>query len=285
MKIWAALFGLFCLALALQGCAERRGDLNGAAAAPDPAAAKRGEYLYIAGNCGGCHGKGEGGRAIATAFGTFYSRNITPDPAHGIGRWSDKDFIRALRDGVSPEGEYYFPAFPFTSFTGMSDRDILDLRAYLTTLAPSSAANRPADTILPRAAMALWRGFYFTPGPWARDPSRSEEWNRGAYLANAVAHCGECHTPRDALGGMEIARRFAGGKLADNSGKDAPNLTPARLGAWRVEDFATVLETGMKPDGDFVAKPMSEVAEATAKLTPADRRAIAAYIKSLPPKN
>src|SRR6185437_6623101 len=143
---------------------------------------RHGEYLFHAANCVGCHTDKEhggarlaGGGAVPTPFGTFYSRNITPDPVHGIGAWSDADFIRALRDGVSPDGDFYYPAFPFTSFTGMTDRDLLDIKAYLFAQKPVAQTNRAPDTAVPRFMLGAWRALEFTPGPMSPEP-------RGAYL-------------------------------------------------------------------------------------------------------
>jgi mono/diheme cytochrome c family protein len=264
-------------------------------ASSDPGAAARGEYLVDAGNCAGCHTDSEkgglrlaGGKAIATPFGTYYSRNITPDPSHGIGAWSDADFLRAIRQGVMPDGAYYFPAFPFPSFTLMTDRDILDIKAYLSTQPPAARENRSPDVPFPfgvRAAMAPWRLLYFHAGPYAPDPRQGAEWNRGAYLASAVIHCGECHTPRGALGALDNSRRFAGTKSA-RSGIRAPDITSDHadgIGAWSTGDIATLLESGMTPEGDVVGGAMAEVVRGTAKLTAADRRAIAVYVKSIPP--
>jgi mono/diheme cytochrome c family protein len=265
---------------------------------PDPAAAARGAYLAAAAGCAGCHtdkatggARFAGGKAIPSRFGTLTSRNITPDPMHGIGAWSDEDFFAALRTGISPGGETYFPVFPFTSFTLMTDRDILDIRAYLATLpAAADEAHRPPSGVkfplnLPHF-MSLWRALYFDAGPLKPDPQQSAQWNRGAYLANAVAHCGECHTPRNWLAAREDDRRFGGGIAYGAGGKRAPNITPDPgdgIGKWRPEDVVTLLKTGMTPDGDFVAAPMSEVVEGTAKLGDSDRMAIAVYLKSLPP--
>jgi mono/diheme cytochrome c family protein len=264
-------------------------------ASSDPGAAGRGEYLADAGNCAGCHTDSEhggatlaGGKAIATPFGTYYSRNITPDRAHGIGAWSDVEFLRAVRQGVMPDGAYYFPAFPFPSFTLMTDRDILDIKAYLSTRPPAARENRVPDAPFPfdvRAVMAPWRLLYFRPGPYVPDPRQGLEWNRGAYLANAVSHCGECHTPRGALGALDNGRRFAGTESA-RSGIRAPDITSDRaegIGRWSADDIATLLESGMTPQGDFVGGAMAEVVRGTARLTAADRHAIALYVKSIPP--
>jgi mono/diheme cytochrome c family protein len=261
----------------------------------DPAAVIRGEYLFTAAGCLGCHtdsGHGgarlAGGKAIDTPFGAYVSRNITPDPVHGIGAWSEADFLRALREGIAPDGMHYFPAFPFPSFTLMTDRDILDIFAYLRTQPPQPQADRPHDVSFPfdvRLTTLPWRALYFSEGPFVPDPGAGAEWNRGAYLANAVAHCGECHTPRTWLGGLENDRRFNGGTLAGPGAKHAPNITSDPtdgIGKWRVEDITTLLKTGMTPDGDFVAAPMSDVVEDTARLSDADRAAIAVYLKSVP---
>jgi mono/diheme cytochrome c family protein len=261
--------------------------------ASDPQAVERGAYLVAAANCAGCHTDRKhnglpfaGGGAVPTSFGVYYSRNITPDPVHGIGAWSERDFLRALRRGVSPSGAHYFPAFPFPSFTGMTDRDILDIRAYLATQKPADTANKPHDVPFPydiRATMLLWRLLYFDEGPLQPVPSQSPEWNRGNYLVNAVSHCGECHTPRNALGALVTDRRFAGSRLAD--GKRVPNITPDAadgIGKWSEDDIAALLKFGSLPGYDFVQAPMSDVVEGTAKLNDADRKAIAVYLKSLP---
>jgi mono/diheme cytochrome c family protein len=194
---------------------------------------------------------------------------------NGIGAWSDNEFVRALRDGIAPDGSYYFPAFPFPAFTGMTDRDILDIKAYLFTQAPVEQTNKPAATPIPRFAMAIWRALCFSPGPLSPDPKQSAEWNRGAYLATAVAHCGECHTPRNLLGDLDTEHAFAGADLADGSKKHAPNITSDRgsgIGKWSKDDLVTLLTTRMKPNGDFVAQPMSEVVDGVTKLSETDRR-------------
>jgi mono/diheme cytochrome c family protein len=262
---------------------------------PDPASVERGAYLVNAANCAGCHTDKKhdglpfaGGGEIPTPFGVYYSRNITPDPEHGIGTWSDSDFLRAMRQGIFPSGEYYFPAFPFPSFTGMTDRDISDIGAYLRTQKPASTANQPHAVPFPynvRSTMAVWRLLYFTQGPLASDPRESTEWNRGNYLATAVSHCGDCHTPRNFLGAPRNERRFAGTRLAGPDRPCAPNITPDTkdgIGKWSLDDIVAVLKRGTTPVGEFVAAPMSEVVEGTSKLTDADLKAIAVYIKTVP---
>ena len=173
---------LVALVLLAAGCATQRITPNGVAAS-DPGAAERGDYLVTAANCAGCHTDSEhhgahfaGGKAIKSPFGTYYSRNITSDPVHGIGAWSDADFLTALRAGVSPSGTYYFAAFPFTAFTLMTDRDILDIKAYLATVPPSTSVDRAPDASFPfdlRAAMAPWRALFFHEGPFTPTQGQS----------------------------------------------------------------------------------------------------------------
>lgn len=264
--------------------------------APDPDAVRRGAYLAVAANCAACHTAATpgaapfaGGGKVPTPFGIYYGGNITPDIATGIGAWSDDEFLHALRQGVSPSGEAYFPAFPFTSFTLMADRDILDVRAYLATLPPVTQANRAHEAAFPygsRNLLGLWRALYFRPGPLVPDPAGSPEWNRGRYLVEAVLHCGECHTPRDWLGGRDESRHFAGYRISGPDGFTAPNISgdPTHgIGDWSQTDIAGFLQSGVKPDGDVVGSRMSEVIEGTSHLSAMDRNAVAAYLKSLPP--
>ena len=254
--------------------------------------AKRGEYLAKAGGCVGCHTEARqgavafaGGRALKTPFGTFYGPNITPDQNAGIGRWSEEDFVRAMRRGVRPDGANYFPAFPYPSFTKIADADLKDLWAYLRSLPPSARASQPHDLRFPfgwRLLVWIWKWLFFTPGPSTPDPSRSAALNRGAYLVDALGHCGECHTPRNFLGGAKTSRYLAGGKLPGEG--SAPNLTPTRLKKWDTKDLKDFLQTGMTPDGDVVAETMGEViTNTTSKLTPPDLDALLAYLRSLPP--
>jgi mono/diheme cytochrome c family protein len=265
------------------------------ALAADEAALKRGEILFKAADCAACHtdvkGGGQplaGGRPLATPFGTFYGPNITSDKQYGIGAWSAAQFHDALRKGVDRAGHYLFPVFPFTSFTGMSDADIADLYAYLQSL-PAVAQPNKAHEVKPpfgwRFLLVFWRALFFTPGPLARVDGQSAEWNRGRYLAEAVVHCEECHTPRNFMGALKRGQAFSGNPQGPD-GQKAPNITSdaeSGIGKWSVDDVAALLKTGQTPEFDFVGSGMAEVVKGTAVLSDADRRAIAAYVKSIPP--
>jgi mono/diheme cytochrome c family protein len=265
------------------------------ARAADETAIKHGEILFAAADCAGCHtdakGGGQrlaGGRPLQTPFGLFFSPNITPDRQFGIGGWSEADFRRALREGIGREGEHLFPVFPYPSFTGMSDGDIADLYDYLQAQPAVAAANKPNQVEPPfrwRFLQVFWRWLFFTEGPLQPVPAQSAEWNRGRYLAEAVAHCGECHTPRNFLGGLRRSRAYSGDP-AGPDGQKTPNITPdpeTGIGKWSLDDIATLLKTGQTPDFDFVGSGMAEAVKGLAALSDADRRAIAVYVKSLPP--
>lgn len=267
----------------------------------DAAAVDRGRYIFDAAGCFGCHtdvkGKGAtlaGGRALTTPFGTFYSPNITPDPKSGIGGWTLEDFTRALRRGTAPDGGSYYPVFPYPSFTGMTDADVAALWAYLRTVPPVAQSNKEHKIRFPygwRWLNRVWKALYFSPerfdaGPAPTDSTDPEAWRRGAYLVNALSHCGECHTPRGALGAKRQDLRL-GGNPSGPDGKPVPNITPDPthgIGRWSVDDITTYLQLGMDPTGDFAGGAMAEVVErTTGKLTPEDRLAIAVYLRALPP--
>lgn len=252
--------------------------------------ARKGEYIAKAGGCVGCHTDNKpgaqrfaGGRELATPFGKFYGPNITPDPVAGIGRWSEVDFLRALRSGVRPGGAHYFPAFPYPSFTLITDADARDLWAYMRSLPPDSRASRPHDLTFPfslRFLVSLWNWLFFSPGPFTADAGRTPGLNRGAYLVEALGHCGECHTPRNLLGGKKKGRYLAGGKLPDGR---TPNLTPTRLKRWNDRQLAEFLRTGATPEGDVPSETMDEVIRnTTGQLTREDLAAVIAYLRSLP---
>lgn len=266
------------------------------ASGADTGAVARGEYVFRAAGCLACHtdedGGGAplaGGRALESPFGTFYSPNITPDREHGIGAWSEADFERALRRGVAPDGSPYYPSFPYPAYTRMRSEDVRALWAYLRTVAPVGRGDRPHALpwyLRVRAAVWGWRLLYFEPGEMAPSPEGGEAWNRGAYLAEAQAHCGECHTPRGLLGGLDQTRRHAGTSQGPD-GAAVPNITPDRetgIGRWRADDLAYFLKTGATPAGDYTGGLMAEVVDhGTRYLTEEDRLAIATYVLSLPP--
>jgi mono/diheme cytochrome c family protein len=265
------------------------------ALAADPAAIERGKYLFSAADCVACHtdekGHGAplaGGRPLATPFGTFFAPNITPDSQNGIGTWSEAEFRRALRDGKGKDGEYLFPVFPFTSFTGLSDADISDLYAYIMAQPPSPQPNKPNQAKFPfgwRQLLLGWRMLFFSGGALQPVAGQSDEWNRGRYLAEAVAHCEECHTPRNFLGALDHSRPMAGNPNGPDDQK-SPNITPdmaTGLGKWTLDQIEDLLKTGQTPDYDYVGSGMADTVNGTGTLTDADRKAIAIYIKSLPP--
>jgi mono/diheme cytochrome c family protein len=254
----------------------------------------RGEYLIHAGGCVTCHtAEGDeaepfaGGRALESPFGTFYVPNITPDRRTGIGNWSDDDFVRAFWDGVNPSGEDYFPAFPFTSYTGVARADLLAMKAYLFSLDPVERTNREHDLpfmMSSRRAAGVWKSRYFIPGRFQPDSDQSDEWNRGAYLVRHLGHCGECHTPRTSLGAIRDTHELRGN--SDGPGDEkVPNITAdpdAGIGRWSLKDIEYFLDIGMLPDGDFTGGSMSSVIEDnTSQLTAEDRLAIATYLKSV----
>lgn len=230
-----------------------------------------------------------GGRPMQTPFGVFYSTNITPDRETGIGAWSDADFLHAMREGIAPDGRSYFPTFPYTSFTGMSDADLLDLKAYLFSLPPVRQAAKAPDAWPPfswRISAWAWQMMFFTPQRFEPDASKSASWNRGAYLSTAVAHCGECHTPRNLAGALDRSRWMIGSEDGPE-GELAPNVTPdddTGIGHWTRTDLVWFLQTASKPDGDDSTGLMKEVIdEGYTHLPDADLQAIAEYLESLPP--
>jgi mono/diheme cytochrome c family protein len=266
-----------------------------ATAVADDSAVRRGEYVFRVAGCLGCHtdvkAKGPalaGGRALKTPFGTFYSPNITPDPTHGIGAWSEADFRQALRHGVAPDGSHYFPAFPYAAYTRMADADVAALWAYLRTQPAVAVANNAHDLSFPfnlRFMVGAWKWLYFEAGAFAPDPTRPDSWNRGAYLVEALGHCGECHTPRTWLGGLDGDRRMAGTRDGPE-GEKVPNITPepvTGIGNWSDSELSDLFRIGMLPDGDFAGSVMAEVVEhSTQYLTPDDQQAIIAYLRALP---
>lgn len=257
---------------------------------------ERGRYLAYAGGCVTCHTaevRGAepfaGGRALESPFGIFYSPNITPDRETGIGAWTDDDFVRAFHEGQAPDNRYYFPAFPYTSYTGVSREDLLAIKAWLFSQPGVRKQNREHDLpwyLSSHLAAGVWQFINFTPARFAAELDRSEEWNRGAYLVRHLGHCGECHTPRNWLGATISDRELAGAAAADAAIK-SPDITPnptQGIGKWTEDELMFFLEIGMLPDGDFAGSEMAAVIDDnTGLLTAEDRRAIAVYLQSVPP--
>ena len=265
-------------------------------ASAEDAAIARGEYLINAGGCVDCHTEDSddaipltGGRAVESPFGTFYSPNITPDVDTGIGAWSDDDFVNAFWEGEDPNGDHYYPAFPYTSYTGVSRDDLLAMKAYLFSLEPVENTAPEHDLawyISTRLAAGAWKIKNFDSERFVPDPDQPEQWNRGAYLVRHLGHCGECHTPRSSLGALKYDQELAG-NVSGPDGEKIPNITSDRsdgIGKWSASDIEYFLQIGMLPDGDFIGSAMSAVIDHnTGKLTKQDRLAIAAYLKATPP--
>ena len=260
-----------------------------------------GRTIFNVGGCSSCHAVPDrdsdkldrtrlgGGLALKSPFGTFYVPNISPDPKDGIGNWSEANFVTALWKGTSEHGTNLYPAFPYTSYQLMQLDDVRDLFAYLKTLPPVPGRVRRHDLSFPfneRRLVGGWKLLFLHGGPFAPDPSKSAQWNRGAYLVNGPGHCAECHSPRDVLGGIVDSERFAGGPAPDGSGW-VPNITPVGLRrsdeVWSENDVASFLGNGMMPSGDFAGSTMADVIRNTSLLGADDRAAMAAYIVTLPP--
>ena len=259
---------------------------------------EKGKYIFHASGGCSCHTDTKndsellsGGRPINTPFGTFFGTNITPDTATGIGKWTDEDFVRAMTKGLSPEGNHYFPVFPYTSFHNITQEDLIALKAYLFSIPAVNQKNIPHDLILPfgrQALLMIWKNVVWSPQTFISNPEQTKSWNRGAYIAQALAHCGECHTPRNLLGGLKTYLHFSGSKEGPE-GELAPNITPHKItgiGDWTKVDISYFLETGMKPDGDYTQGLMAEVIEhGYYYLKVEDLDAVAEYLISLLPIN
>jgi mono/diheme cytochrome c family protein len=252
-----------------------------------------GKTMFNAGGCASCHAVPKqddrtrlgGGLALHSPFGTFHVPNISSDQKDGIGAWTEAQFVTAMVKGTSPGGEHYYPAFPYTSYQRIALNDLRDLFAYLKTL--PAVAGRVRDHELPfpfniRRLLGGWKFLFLDGKPFTPDSSQSAQWNRGAYLVNGPGHCAECHSPRNALGGIEAGKRFSGGPNPEGKGF-IPNITQARLKSWSVSDIASVLSDGLTPEGDSVGGSMTPVIKNTSQLSKEDREAMATYIKSLAP--
>lgn len=273
---------------------------------------ENGRYLFWAGGCSSCHAVPcasdqsrscaatdeekfalTGGVRFTTPFGTFHAPNISPHPEAGIGGWPVIDFVNAMKRGITPGGSHYYPVFPYASYQRMPVTDLVDLKAFLDTLPAVSEAAPPHDLDFPfniRRGLGLWKLLAVDGETFAPAPEAGDEVNRGAYLVNGPGHCGECHTPRGLFGidhllaPLDRSRWLAGAPNPDGEGI-VPNITPHQtgIGSWSEQDIAYALESGFDPSFDTLGGTMAKVQENMARLTPEDRAAIAAYLKSIPP--
>jgi mono/diheme cytochrome c family protein len=254
--------------------------------------AGKGELVFWATGCASCHmaekatGDAQlvlsGGQRFPSEFGTFVAPNISQDPTHGIGGWSLLDLANALTRGVSPAGEHYYPALPYASYTKMRLQDVADLHAFLQTLPADPTPNQPHELAFPfslRQTIGVWKLLYLTDA-WAVPGSLTPTAERGRYIAEALAHCGECHTPRTMLGGMDTTRWLGGAPNPSGQGR-VPNVTPGKLG-WTAPDIVQYLTTGFTPEYDSVGGHMAHVVENMARLPEADRQAVAEYLLAVP---
>jgi mono/diheme cytochrome c family protein len=254
----------------------------------DRAEVVRGAALAALGNCRTCHTADggaayAGGKPLQTPFGTIYSTNLTPDPETGIGRWSADDFRRAMHEGVSRRGRHLYPAFPYDHFTRVTDEDVAAIYAFVMTREPMRARRPPNRLVFPanvRPLLAVWKFLYFEPGRFVARAGQSAEWNRGAYLVEGLAHCGACHTPRNAAGAEKKDEPLSGGEA---EGWHAPALAAASRAPvpWTEQALYAYLRTGFDADHGLAAGPMAPVADSLATVPEADVRAIAVYLADL----
>ena len=268
------------------------------AKALDAALVQRGRYLALAGDCISCHTRADGapfagGLAFHTPFGTVYSSNITPDPQTGIGRWSEAEFARALRQGIGRNGEHLYPVFPYPYFTKISDADVSALYAFLRAMPAAhyvAPANEMAFPFGQRRLLGVWKSLFFREGRFIPDKTKFPDWNRGAYLVEGLGHCSACHTPRNYLGGEKAGLLMTGG-VYQESLDDRPidwsavNLTSGANGlqAWPLKDLTNYLKLGYSPHASVHGPMISVVMNSTRNLTREDDEAIATYLKALAP--
>ena len=253
---------------------------------------KKGEYVFNASGCASCHSSPNatqeenlvltGGRSFPSPFGTFYAPNISMDKVNGIGTWSEKDFVNAVRHGISPDGKHYYPSFPYTAYVNMTDQDIADLWVYFRSIPESSIPSIDHD--LPiyvrwRRPLAFWK-LLNRREPIIELASSDAMIQRGGYLVETLGHCAECHTSRNFVGGLQYEYWLGGAKNPTGRGM-IPNITPAKL-TWNIEEIVEYLASGFTPDFDVAGGHMADVVENTSKLTEEDRLAIAEYLKAIP---
>lgn len=278
-KSIAVLCGALSMILGSEACK--------AADQQDFARIERGRYLTVVGDCAACHtrpgGKPfAGGLPIETPFGKILATNITPDPETGIGGWTDGDFISALKSGIGRGGVHLYPAMPYVYYSNMPDRDILSIRAYLSTVPPVRnpvVANQLPFPFNIRAGMIVWNWLYLPSKEWQPDPAKSSEWNRGAYLVQGPMHCGACHTPKSFLGGDLSHRIFEGYSI---QGWHAPNITNEKvlgLGDWSADEIVQYLKTGHNKVAGASGPMADEVQRSSSQISGDDLKAVAAFLK------
>jgi mono/diheme cytochrome c family protein len=251
----------------------------------DASLVKRGRELAAIGNCGDCHtlrgGKSfAGGLPVPTPFGTIFSSNITPDPETGIGRWSETAFRRAMRSGVDRDGRHLYPTFPYDHFTNVSDEDDAALYAFMMTREPVGAPARENQLAFPldhRVLVAGWKLLFLHRGSYRPDGAKSAEWNRGAYLVEGLAHCGACHTPRNALGAERVSASFAGGDVDNWQAYPINAQSPSPV-PWDTDALFTYMREGSHPDHGTARGPMAQVVSNLSQVSSSDVRAIATYM-------
>jgi mono/diheme cytochrome c family protein len=276
--------GLYVMARPKPLSAAAVADLTG-----DPV---HGEQVFWAAGCASCHmaDKAEGaaqlvlsgGQRFPSDFGTFIAPNISQDPEHGIGNWTLLDLANAITRGVNPEGEHLYPALPYASYAKMQMQDVADLYAFLKTLPADPTPSQPHELGFPfnlRESLGLWKLMFMTDS-WALPGNLTPTATRGRYIAEALAHCGECHTPRNLLGGLDTARWLGGAPNPSGDGK-IPNITPGKL-KWSAADIVQYLTTGFTPEFDSVGGHMAHVVENMARLPETDRQAVAEYLLAVP---
>lgn len=297
-RLLRALFAAVLLALALlagwllrplgNASVPRSASAVSEASLHDPALVARGAALAAAGDCAACHtaqggARYAGGRLLPTPFGSVATTNLTPDPATGLGDWSFEDFWQALHSGIGRQREPLYPAFPYTSYTRLTRDDALAIFAYLQSLPPVRRADTPSELAFPysvRRLLVAWRALYFREGTYRPDPQRTAEWNRGAYLVQGLAHCNECHAPRNALGALEPDRFLAGGEIPAQHWY-APALA-ARASGWSAQDLVDLLKTGQSARGTAFGPMADVVRQSTQYMGDDDLHAVAGYLSALP---
>ncbi len=292
-KVLLIATGAVVVGLAAFWALTNPGRIPESALGPHTANLDNGHTMFLAGDCSACHAVPKqpdtnrlgGGLGLVSQFGTFYVPNISSDKQDGIGGWTEAQFVTAMRKGVSPDGKHLYPIFPYTSFQRMTNDDLRDLFAYLKTLPAVSGKVRDADVHFPmnvRRLMGGWKLLFLDGKTFTPDPTKSAQWNRGAYLVNGPAHCAECHSPRNVFGAIPGGKRFSGSPNAFGV-LGFPNITQAKLKDWPEDGIAEMLRSGLTPEGDRVGGPMTEVVRATSQMSDEDRAAMGVYIKSLAP--